>query len=113
MPSAAAASRPPTTSRKPRADPFPMLLRQPTPATIAPPSAMPPDVRLMNAIAIVVFTLAAVALLAAGAAWVARRPQFSLSGVRLEGDLQRNSVTTVRANALPHLSGNFFTLDLG
>ena len=32
--------------------------------------------------------------------------------VRLEGDLQRNSVTTVRANAMPHLSGTFFTMDL-
>jgi cell division protein FtsQ len=32
--------------------------------------------------------------------------------VRLEGDLQRNSVTTIRANAMPHLAGNFFTMDL-
>jgi cell division protein FtsQ len=52
-------------------------------------------------------------LLAAGFAWVARRPQFQFGDVRLEGDLQRNSVTTVRANAMPHLAGNFFTMDLG
>ena len=89
-----------------------MLLRQPATATAAPPSALPVDVRLMNAIAAIVFTLALVALAAAGLAWAARRPQFQFADVRLEGDLQRNSVTTVRANAMPHLAGNFFTMDL-
>jgi len=89
-----------------------MLLRQPATPTAAPASALPVDVRLMNAIAIVVFTLALVALLARGHAWVAQRPQFQFADVRLEGDLQRNSVTTVRANAMPHLAGSFFTMDL-
>ena len=90
-----------------------MLLRQPAPATTAAPSgAMPVDVRAMNAIAALVFALAGVVLVLAGAAWVARRPQFALADIRLEGDLQRNNVTTVRANALPHLAGNFFTLNL-
>ena len=89
-----------------------MLLRQPATATAAPASALPVDVRLMNAIAAIVFTLALVALVAAGLGWAARRPQFQFADVRLEGDLQRNSVTTVRANAMPHLAGNFFTMDL-
>jgi cell division protein FtsQ len=90
-----------------------MLLRQPATPTAAPTSVLPVDVRLMNAIAVVVFALAGVALVAAAFGWVARRPLFSVGAVRLEGDLQRNSVTTVRANAMPHLSGNFFTMDLG
>ena len=90
-----------------------MLLRQPATPNAAPASAVPVDVRLMNAIAVGVFALALVALVAAGFAWVARRPAFQFSDVRLEGDLQRNSVTTVRANAMPHLAGNFFTMDLG
>ena len=90
-----------------------MLLRQPATPSTAPASALPVDVRLMNAISVVVFTLALAALVAAGFAWVARRPQFQFGDVRLEGDLQRNSVTTVRANAMPHLAGNFFTMDLG
>jgi len=81
------------------------------PAT-PPPTELPPDIRAMNLIAAGVFALSAAALLAAGAAWLARRPLFAFASVRLEGDLQRNSVTTVRANALPHLAGNFFTLDL-
>jgi len=90
-----------------------MLLRQPATPDNAPSAALPVDVRLMNAIAVVVFALAVVALVAAGFAWVARRPAFQFGDVRLEGDLQRNSVTTVRANAMPHLAGNFFTMDLG
>ena len=89
-----------------------MLLRQPATAAAAPTSALPVDVRLMNAIATIVFTLALVALAAAGLAWAARRPQFQFADVRLEGDLQRNSVTTVRANAMPHIAGSFFTMDL-
>lgn len=89
-----------------------MLLRQPATANSAPASALPVDVRLMNAIAGVVFALAVLALLAAGVAWAARRPQFQFGDVKLEGDLQRNSVTTVRANAMPHLRGSFFTMDL-
>ena len=91
-----------------------MLLRQPATATAAdaPTPALPVDVRLMNAIAAIVFTLALVGLAAAALAWAARRPQFQFGDVRLEGDLQRNSVTTVRANAMPHLAGNFFTMDL-
>ena len=90
-----------------------MLLRQPATPANAPADALPVDVRLMNAIAVVVFALAFVALAVLGFAWAARRPQFQFSDVRLEGDLQRNSVTTVRANAMPHLAGNFFTMDLG
>ncbi len=90
-----------------------MLLRQPATPDNAPAGALPVDVRLMNAIAGVVFALALVALLAAGVAWTARRPQFQFRDVKLEGDLQRNSVTTVRANAMPHLRGTFFTMDLG
>src|SRR5271154_6437081 len=89
-----------------------MLLRQPATPDNAPAGALPVDVRLMNAIAAVVFGLALATLVAVGLAWAARRPQFQFVDVRLEGDLQRNSVTTVRANAMPHLAGNFFTMDL-
>lgn len=91
-----------------------MLLRQPATATgtAAPASALPVDVRLMNAIAAAVFALTLVALAGEALHWAARRPQFRFADVRLEGDLQRNSVTTIRANAMPHLAGNFFTMDL-
>jgi cell division protein FtsQ len=79
-------------------------------ATAAP--SLPNDVRLMNAVASVVFALAAVAVVAALLAWAMRAPLFTLRAIRIEGETGRSSVATVRANALPMLSGNFFTLDL-
>ena len=45
-----------------------MLLRQPATPDAAPAQALPVDVRLMNAIAVVVFMLALVALAAAALA---------------------------------------------
>ncbi|HEX7687223.1 MAG TPA: cell division protein FtsQ/DivIB [Burkholderiaceae bacterium] len=92
-----------------------MLLRHSAAADAAAPTpgGLPVDIRLMNAIAVVVLALVAIGLAGAGARWLALRPAFSFEDLQLEGDLQRNSVTTVRANALPHLKGNFFTMDLG
>jgi cell division protein FtsQ len=76
------------------------------------PGPLPRDVRWMNRIARAVLVLLVLALLAAGAAWIGRAPWFAIRGISLEGDLQRNNLATVRAHALPHLQGHFFTLDL-
>lgn len=73
---------------------------------------MPLDVRLMNAVAFSVFVGAVAVVLAAALAGLSRAGTFTLRAVRLEGDLHRNSVSTVRANALPRLAGNFFSADL-
>jgi cell division protein FtsQ len=51
-------------------------------------------------------------LLLAGLNWVAGRPFFVFRNIRLEGDVTRNSLATIRANASPRLVGNYFTLDL-
>jgi len=75
--------------------------------------AMPLDVRAMNLIAATVGVLFLAGLVLAGVQRLAGRPFFAIASVRIEGDLQRNNVSTVRANALPQLRGNFFTLDLG
>lgn len=80
------------------------------PATAAP--NLPIDVRLMNAVATAVFVLAGLALLAAGALALTRAPLFALKHVKLDGELARSSVATVRANAMPQLAGNFWQLDL-
>jgi len=74
---------------------------------------MPSDVRLMNGVSTVVFGLAAGLLAGAGVLWLARAPWFPIRAIQLEGDLQRNSVSTIRANTTPRLAGNFFSLDLG
>jgi len=76
------------------------------------PAALPADVRLMNAVSAGIFALAVLTLLAAGVAWLTRAPFFALRAIQIDGDLARNSVPTIRANALPGLAGNFFSVDL-
>jgi len=73
---------------------------------------LPLDVRLMNAVASAVFVLAVAGLLVAGLLWLMRSPMFPIRGILLDGDLARNSVPTIRANAAPRLAGNFFSVDL-
>lgn len=81
-------------------------------AYAAPTPALPADVRLMQATANAVFVLAGLALVAAALLWVARLPAFAVRAIKIEGDVARNSVSTIRANAAPKLAGSFFTLDL-
>jgi cell division protein FtsQ len=74
--------------------------------------ALPADVRLMNAVAAAVYVLAAVGLVVAGWLWLMRSPLFPIRAIQLDGELARNSVPTIRANAAPRLAGNFFSVDL-
>jgi cell division protein FtsQ len=76
------------------------------------PQRLPVDVRLARASANLLFALGALVMLAWGLAALARLSVFTIRGIALDGDLTRNSVATVRANALPRLAGSFFTLDL-
>ena len=76
------------------------------------PLPVPADVRLMNVVASSVFVLAALAALVAGVLWLMRSPLFPIRGIQLDGDLLRNNVPTIRANAAPRLAGNFFSVDL-
>jgi len=66
----------------------------------------------MNAIASAVFVIAGAGVLAAGLLWLMRSPIFPIRSIQLDGDLARNSVPTIRANAAPRLAGNFFSVDL-
>ncbi len=80
---------------------------------IPPPGvALPGDVRLMNVVSGLVFAGIAGALLVGGAGRIARLPAFEIAAIEVGGELTRNSVPTIRANALPALAGNFFTIDL-
>lgn len=78
----------------------------------AEPPPMPGDVRLMRVTANLLFVLAALALAAAGVLWLLRHPLFALHSIRVEGEVSRNSVATIRANAAPKVAGNFFTTSL-
>ena len=86
-----------------------MVARAPA---FTPALGQPADVRLMLATANAVFVLAGLALCAALLWWTARLPVFALRGIRVEGEVTRNSEQTIRANAVQRLSGSFLTLDL-
>ena len=90
------------------------MARTPQPRTPTAPlrAPLPADVRLMNGIASAVFLLAGAGLAVAGLLWLMRSPMFPIRGIVLDGDLSRNSVPTIRANAAPRLAGNFFSVDL-
>ena len=81
-------------------------------AALAPALALPADVRLMQATANAVFVVAALAACVAAALWAARLPALSIKAIRVEGEVARNSESTIRANALHRLAGSFVTLDL-
>ena len=86
--------------------------RNPANARARPAAPLPLDVRLMEATAKTVFVLAAAVLVAAWLAWLARSPVFTLRAIQLDGDLQRSHLAALRANALPQMVGNFFSIDL-
>lgn len=74
--------------------------------------ALPPDVRLMNAVSALLFA----ALLATAAwglvRWAVRLPVFNIRAIQVDGDVSRNSVASLRANALPRLKGSFLSMNL-
>jgi len=74
------------------------------------------DARTINLLANTLAVLAVAAMLAAGVAWVAQRPYFTLRAIELEPvpDSQLHYVSTgaVRAAIAGRLRGNFFTMDL-
>lgn len=76
-------------------------------------SSLPVDVRAMNATALVFAVLAALALLAAALVWAMRQPVFTIRTIRIDGEVTRNNVATLRAHTGARLNGSFFTLDLG
>jgi cell division protein FtsQ len=43
---------------------------------------------------------------------VLRNPLFAIGGIVVQGDTGHNSVAMLRANVMPRLRGNFFTVDL-
>lgn len=81
-------------------------------ATATLPSGLPGDIRLMNATAALLALVGSAALAALLVLWIAKQPVFALRSIRIEGEVTRNSVSTIRANAAPRLAGNFFSLDL-
>jgi cell division protein FtsQ len=78
----------------------------------ATPPVLPSDVRWMRHTANGFLVLALLLLAATALHLLTRQPVFALRSIRIDGDLTRNSVATIRVNAVPKLRGNFFTTDL-
>lgn len=76
------------------------------------PISLPGDIRLMNATAALFAVLGTAALAVVLLLWLVKQPVFSVRAIRIDGDVTRNSVSTIRANATPRLAGNYFSLDL-
>jgi len=73
---------------------------------------VPWDIRLMNITSGVL--VMAVLCLSLGAAlwWALRHPVFAIQRIAVYGDTAHHNEVTLRANVMPQLAGNFFTLDL-
>lgn len=76
------------------------------------PVPLPPDVRLMNTVSVLLCLGFAAMVLSLGMAWLVRQPAFNLSAIRVGGELTHNNAVTLRANVAPKLAGNFLTVDL-
>ena len=74
--------------------------------------ALPLDVRLMNGVAALVFVAALAALGWAALKWATRSPLFTVHAITLDASLRKANLPSLRANALPRLVGNFFSIDL-
>ena len=76
------------------------------------PIDMPMDIRVMQWTAMGMFALALLLCMGSAMTWLLRHPAFSIQGITVKGDVAHSKAVTLRANVLPQLSGNFFTLNL-
>ncbi|MES2088871.1 MAG: FtsQ-type POTRA domain-containing protein [Pseudomonadota bacterium] len=81
-------------------------------AALTNPTEMPQDIRWMNTASAALATLAVALLLCVGLVKLSRHPYFNVHLLKLDGELMRNNLATVRANAVPRLRGGFFSQDL-
>lgn len=73
---------------------------------------LPPDIRLMNGVTALLLVGLVLTGLALAVHKLVRLPVFGLRHIQVDGEVSRNGVASLRANALPRLSGNFLTLRL-
>jgi cell division protein FtsQ len=73
---------------------------------------LPMDVRLMNFTANVLLVVVVLLALGGWAWWLLRHPVFAIQTIQVQGEVNRTNAVTFKANVMPQLNGNFFTLDL-
>ena len=74
------------------------------------------DVKALNLLTGLLWGLCALASIASVLVWLAHRPAFAISAIRVQGvegaELRHVNALTIRSTALPLLKGNFFTVNL-
>jgi cell division protein FtsQ len=70
------------------------------------------EVRWMNLASNLLFAAFGAAALVLLLQWCMRQPTFGFRSIVIQGEVSHNSVATLRANAIPELMGNFFTMNL-
>jgi cell division protein FtsQ len=75
-------------------------------------ASLPLDIRMMNVTAALLLSGVVLVGLGAGVWWWLRHPMFAIRAITVQGEVTRNNAITLRANVVPQLSGNFFTLNL-
>jgi cell division protein FtsQ len=70
------------------------------------------DAKQLNAMAVTLAVLVAVALLWGGTAWAVRQPTFAIREVVVTAPLERASAAYIEAVIREELTGTFFTMDL-
>jgi cell division protein FtsQ len=83
-----------------------------TMARFQPVIQAPFDVRLMNATSALLLAAVLLATLMAGLWWLLRNPAFAIQRIVVQGQTAHNDAASLRASVLPHLKGNFFTLNM-
>ena len=73
---------------------------------------LPLDVRLMNFTANLLVVGVVLLGLGGWAWWLLRHPVFAIQSITVQGEVNRTNAVTFKANVMPRLNGNFFTLDL-
>jgi cell division protein FtsQ len=73
---------------------------------------LPLDIRLMNFAAALLAVVSVLLMLGSGIQWLLQHPIFNIQSITVQGEVSRNNAVTLRANVMPQLSGNFFTIDL-
>ena len=66
----------------------------------------------MNFAAGLLAVAAVLLMLGGGLHWLLQHPIFNIQSITVQGEVSRNNAVTLRANVMPQLNGNFFTIDL-
>jgi cell division protein FtsQ len=73
--------------------------------------ALPLDIRLMNAVALLLSLVFILLLVVVALRWLVRQPAFDIEGISVVGQVDHNNAVTLRANVAPRIAGTFFSVN--